>query len=160
MARSFSAVAFNDTFATNVLVAVIAAILRSAVSGSNVVFVATAAIHLANATLVEVVLLWRLRGSYNSRSRWFLLTNQRHALIPYFFLFNKFVVRLGFFANDDLLGFATLFSDDHRIATFLSYYDRRLRCRFSYNDGLGLLIVFSLLPVSFDLRTSILMVVV
>jgi hypothetical protein len=50
-----------------------------------------------------------------------------------------------------LLWFAALFSDDHRIAAFLSYYDRRLRCRLSDDDGLGLLIVFSLLPVSLNL---------
>jgi hypothetical protein len=76
MARSLSAIAFNDTFTADVLVAVIAAILRSAVPWSNVVFVATAAVHLANATLVEVVLLWRLRGRYDCRSRWFFLTDQ------------------------------------------------------------------------------------
>ena len=76
MTRSFSAVAFNDTFAANVLVAVIAAVLRSAVPGSNIVLVATSAIDLANATLVEVVLLWWLWGRYNSRSRGFLLADQ------------------------------------------------------------------------------------
>jgi hypothetical protein len=157
--RSFSAVAFNDTFTADVFVAVITAILRSAVPGSNVVFVATTAIHLANATLVEVVLLWRLRGRYNSRSRWFLFTDQWHAFIPHFFLLNKFVVRLNLFANDDLLGFAALFSDYDRLATFLSYYDRRLRCRFSYNDGLGLLIVFSLLPVSLNLGLMVVVMV-
>jgi hypothetical protein len=74
--RAFSAAAFNDAFAAHVLVTVITAVLRSAVSRSNVVLMATAAIHLANATLVEVVLLWRLGCRSYSRSRWFLLADQ------------------------------------------------------------------------------------
>jgi hypothetical protein len=57
------------------------------------------------------------------------------------------------------LGFATLFSDDYRVAAFLSYYDRRLRCRFSYDDGLGLLIVFSLLPVSLNFGLMVVVMV-
>jgi hypothetical protein len=76
MARSFSAIAFDDAFAADVFIAVIAAILRSAVPRSDVILVATAAIYLANATLVEVVLLWRLWSRHNRWSRWFLLTNQ------------------------------------------------------------------------------------
>jgi hypothetical protein len=156
--RSLSTVAFNNTLAANVFIAVIAAILRSAVSRSNIIFVTTAAIHFANATLVEVVLLWWFWCRYHRRSGRFLLTDQWHSLISNFFFLNKFVVRL-LLANDDLLGFATLFSDDHRIAAFLSYYDRRLRCRFSYDDWLGLLIVFSLLPVSLNLGLVVMMMV-
>jgi hypothetical protein len=155
--RSFSAVAFDHAFTADILVAVVAAILRSTVFGANVVLTMTTAVHLADAALVEVVLLWRFRGRYDSRSRRFFPTDQWLTLVSHFFLFDEFVVGL-FLANDDLLRFATLFSYDHRLAAFLSYYDWRLRRRFSYDNGLGLLIVFSLLSVALDLRLMVMVV--
>jgi hypothetical protein len=115
------------------------------------------AVHFADAALVKVVLLWRFRGRYDSWSWWFLPTDQWLTLVSHFFLFDEFVVGL-FFANNDLLRLATLFSYDHGLAAFFPYYDWRLRCRFSYDNGLGLLIVFSLLSVALNLGLMVMMV--
>jgi hypothetical protein len=124
VARSFSASAFNIALTADILVTVIAAVLRRAVSGSNVVLTVSAAVNLANATLVKVVFLLRFG---DRRRRWRLLSaDERLRLVSDFFLLNNVVVWL-FSSDDDLLRLATLFSDDQRLAAFLSYYDGSLR---------------------------------
>jgi hypothetical protein len=156
VARSLPAAAFDHTFAADVFIAVIAAVLRSTISRANVILAVTATVHFADATFVKVVFLLRLRR-HDCRSRRFLSTDKWLALVSYFFFLHEFVVRF-LLTNDDLLRLATLFSYDHRLAPLLSYYDRRLRGWFSYDDGLGLLIVFSLLSVSLNLGLVVMMV--
>jgi hypothetical protein len=76
VSRTLSAVAFDHTFTAHILVAVIAAVLRSAVFGADIVLTMPTAVHFADAALVKVVLLWRFRGRYDSWSWWFLPTDQ------------------------------------------------------------------------------------
>jgi hypothetical protein len=124
VARSFSAAALDKTLTADILVAFIAAVLRRTVFWSDVVLTVSATVHLADATLVKVVLFLRF-GDWCGRWRLFS-ANERLVLVSDFFLFNKVVVWL-IPSNDDLLRFATLFSDDQRLATLLSYYDGSLR---------------------------------
>jgi hypothetical protein len=160
VARSFSAAALDKTLTADILVAFIAAVLRRTVFWSDVVLTVSATVHLADATLVKVVLFLRF-GDWCGRWRLFS-ANERLVLVSDFFLFNKVVVWL-IPSNDDLLRFATLFSDDQRLATLLSYYDGSLRRWFSDDNGLWLrlwlLIVLSLPPVPLNLRLVMMVVV-
>jgi hypothetical protein len=160
VARSFSASALDKTLTADIFVAVIAAVLRRTVFWSDVVLAVSATVHLADATLVKVVFFLRF-GDW--RGRWRLLSaNERLVLISYFLFLNKVVVWL-IPSDDDLLRFATLFSDDQRLATLLSYYDGSLRRWFSNDDWLRLrlwlLIVLSLPPVPLNLRLVMMVVV-
>jgi hypothetical protein len=160
VARSLSAAALDVTLTADIFVAVVTAVLGSAVLRSDVVLAMSATVHLADATLVEVVFLLRFGDRCG---RWRLLsTNKRLVLVSDFFLLNKVVIWL-IPSNDDLLRFATLFPDDQRLAAFLSYYDRSLRCWFSYDNGLRLwlwlLIVFSFPPVPLNLGLVMMVVV-
>jgi hypothetical protein len=160
VARSLSAATLDITLTADILVTIIAAVLRRAVSGSNVVLTVSAAVNLANATLVKVVFLLRF-GDW--RRRWRLFSaDERLRLVSDFFLLNNVVVWL-LSSDDDLLRLATLFSDDQRLAALLSYYDGSLRRWFSDDDllrlRLWLLIVFSLPPVPLDLGLVMMVVV-
>lgn len=150
-----SAVALGGALAANILIAVIAAVLRSTVLRADLILAVAATVDLTDSALVEVVLvlsLGRRRWRGGRRRRLFPL-HERLTLIAYLFLLNKVVV--GFVASDDdLLGFAT----------FLSYDDRGLlRSGLSNDDGLGwrrwLLVIFSFPPVPFNFWTSILVMV-
>jgi hypothetical protein len=160
VARSFSAAALDETLTADIFVAVIAAVLRRAVSGPDVVLAVSATINLADATLVKVVFLLRL-GDWGRRWRLFS-ADERLRLVSDFFFLNKVVVWL-LSSDDDLLRLATLLSDDQGLAALLSYYDGSLRRWFSDDDWLRLrlwlLIVLSLssVPLNFGLVMMVVM---
>jgi hypothetical protein len=160
VAKSLSAASLDITLTANVLVAVIVAVLRRTVFGSDVVLAISATVDFANATLIKVVFLLRF-GNW-CRGRRLLSANERLVLVPDFPLLNKVVVWL-VPSDDDLLSFAALFSDNRRLLAFLSYYDGSLRRWFSDGDGLWLrlwlLMVLTLPPIPLNLGLMMMMMV-